>query len=192
MEDKKQDVNSLEELLKVVNAYSGWFANLADELLKVLNDIEIPDKEEDTWEMKCPFKDGDEYWFINDFGSVRIDRWCGCETDMDIFNIGNAFQTEYEADLEANRRDLLTRFKAFRDECNDGWKPDWTNGFEDKFFISFNIFSDTIDVRYARVVNGFYIFGYFKNKEDAERAIELFGDEIKELFVEKRLANENN
>ena len=30
----------------------------------------------------------------------------------------------------------------------------------------------------------FFLFGYFKNKEDAERAIELFGDEIKELFVD--------
>ena len=38
----------------------------------------------------------------------------------------------------------------------------------------------------------FSLFGYFKNEEDAERAIELFGDEIKELFVEKRLENENN
>lgn len=36
-------------------------------------------------------------------------------------------------------------------------------------------------VNYA---NRIATFGYFKNKEDAERAIELFGDEIKELFVE--------
>ena len=32
--------------------------------------------------------------------------------------------------------------------------------------------------------NDFCIFGYFKNEQDAQRAIELFGDEIKELFVE--------
>lgn len=30
----------------------------------------------------------------------------------------------------------------------------------------------------------FAIFEYFKNQEDCERAIELFGDEIIELFVE--------
>ena len=56
--------------------------------------------------------------------------------------------------------------------------------------MSFNIFSDTLDVRRAGVVNGFYIFGYFKNEKDIKRAIELFGDEIKELFVEKRLVSE--
>lgn len=32
--------------------------------------------------------------------------------------------------------------------------------------------------------NLFNQFGYFKNKEDAQRAIELFGDEIKEFFVD--------
>lgn len=30
----------------------------------------------------------------------------------------------------------------------------------------------------------FHQFGYFKNQEDCKRAIDLFGDEIKELFVE--------
>jgi hypothetical protein len=33
-------------------------------------------------------------------------------------------------------------------------------------------------------VNSFSTFGYFKNKQDAKRAIELFGDEIKELYVD--------
>lgn len=70
MEDKKQDVNSLEELFKVVNAYSGWFANLADELSKVLADIKAL-KKEDTWEMKCPLKDGDEYYLLKSFGDFQ-------------------------------------------------------------------------------------------------------------------------
>ena len=74
MEDKKQDVNSLEELFKVVNAYSGWFANLADELSKVLADIQTS-KKEDTWEMKCPLKKLDEYWFISDEGYTETGIW---------------------------------------------------------------------------------------------------------------------
>lgn len=32
--------------------------------------------------------------------------------------------------------------------------------------------------------NDFCIFGYFKNEQDAQRAIDLFGDEIIELFVD--------
>ena len=184
MEDKKQDVNVLEELSKAADEFRKWVVDFGDKLSKVLDDIQNSKKEEDTWKMKCPLKDGDEYWFINDFGSVRIDRWCGCETDMDRFNIGNAFQTEYEADLEANRRDLLTLFKAFRDECNDGWKPDWTNVRQNKYYVFYSQMNNHVWVSHQVLGNHFHIFGYFKNNEDAQRAIDLFGDEIIELFVD--------
>lgn len=138
----------------------------------------------DKWEMKPPYKKGDEYWILSSFGSIQKMEWTNNLFDELALMQGNTFPTQESIELEIKRRNLLTRFKAFKDECNGDWKADWTNGFEDKFFISFNIFSDNIDVRFARVVNSFYIFGYFKNKEDAERAIDLFGDEIKELFVD--------
>lgn len=147
---------------------------------------------ENGWEMKCPYEDGDEYFALNHRGSIIETTWNNHCVDEERFEFGNVFRTEQEIQLEIKRRKLLTRFRAFRDECNGDWEADWTNGFEDKFFISFNIFSDTLDMRRAGTVNGFYIFGYFKNEKDIKRAIELFGDEIKELFVEKRLANENN
>ena len=49
MEDKKQDLNLLEELVKTADSYRELFANLADELSKVLVDIKAPDEEENTW-----------------------------------------------------------------------------------------------------------------------------------------------
>ena len=184
MKDKTQDVKSLEDLLKVANDFRKWAVDFGNELSKILVDIQTSKKEKDTWEMKCPYKIGDNYWIICDSGEFEKVIWNDNNLDKEVFIAGNAFLTREAAELEAKRRNLLTRFNAFRDECNDDWEADWTNGFEDKFFMSFNIFSDTLDVRRAGVVNGFYIFGYFKNEQDAQRAIELFGDEIKELFVE--------
>ena len=183
MEDKKQDVNSLEELSKAADEFRKRVVDFGDRLAKILADIQTS-KKEDTWEMKCPYENNDDIYTLSNDGEVKKNYWSYFDYDRERFEQGNIFPTKEAAELEAKRRNLLTRFRAFRDECNGDWKADWTNGFEDKFFISFNIFSDTIDVRYARVVNGFYIFGYFKNKEDAERAIELFSDEIKELFVD--------
>ena len=54
MEDKKQDVNSLEELVKTADSYRAFFSNLANELSKVLADVKAPDEEEDTWEDEMP------------------------------------------------------------------------------------------------------------------------------------------
>ena len=181
MKDKKQDVNLLEELVKTADSYRAFFANLANELSKVLAVVKAPDEEENTWEMKCPYEYGDKHYCIQSSGDVFLDSWRDIEADNSFFSQGNIFQTKQEAELEAKRRNLLTRFKAFRDECNGGWKPDFTIN-NNKYFIENR--KGKIDVDYIWTVNSFILFGYFKNKEDAERAIELFGDEIKELFVE--------
>ena len=81
MEDKKQDVNSLEELVKTADSYRAFFANLADELSKVLADIKVPEKEENTWEMKCPYEYGDNHYCIQSSGDVFSDSWRDIEAD---------------------------------------------------------------------------------------------------------------
>ena len=181
MEDKKQDVNSLEALVKEANAYSGWFAILVDELSKVLDDIQTSKKEEDTWEMKCPYKIGDEYYCVYGDGCVRIESWDNFPIDISRWKAGNTFPTEQAAELEAKRRNLLAQFRAFRDECNGDWKADWSD-YDKKWSISKD--KDGLFDTWTMGINTFVTFGYFKNKKDAQRAIELFGDEIKELFVD--------
>ena len=137
---------------------------------------------ENGWEMKCPYKDGDKYLLINEDGLVSESRWDDWDIDKNRFSQGNIFPTEQAALLEAERRNLLTRFRAFRDECNNGWKPDWSNNGE-KWEIDYKEEEGLIAL-WTSLVNSFSTFGYFKNKEGAQRAIDLFGDEIKELFVE--------
>lgn len=183
MENKKQDEKSLEELVKATDSFRKFFADLADEISKVLADIKAPDEEEDTWEMKCSYEYGDKHYCIQSNGDVFLDYWKDIEADNSFFNQGNIFKTKQAAELEAKRRNLLTRFRAFRDECNGDWKADWTINSEKtslyykpedkKFYTNTNF-----------IVDAFNLFGYFKNEEDAQRAIELFGDEIEELFVD--------
>lgn len=182
MENKKQDEKSLEELVKIADSYRAFFSNLANELSKVLADVKAPDEEEDAWEMKCPYEYGDKHYCIQSSGDVFSDSWRDIEADNSFFSQGNIFPTREAAELEAKRRNLLTRFRAFRDECNGDWKADWENVYENKYFIC-KVDSKLGDYA-SSFENSFAMFGYFKNSEDAERAIELFGDEIKELFVD--------
>lgn len=182
MENKKQDVNPLEELVKTADSYRAFFANLANELSKVLADVKAPDEEENTWEMKCPYKDGDEYYFVSANGLAKYDSWDNYDFEKRAFAQGNIFKTQQEAELEAKRRNLLTRFRAFRDECNGDWKPDWKDNHSRKYYFALNGIG--LDIQVAYSVNCFENFGYFKEKENARKAIELFGDEIEELFVE--------
>lgn len=186
MENKKQDEKSLEELVKAADSFRKFFADLADEISKVLADIKAPDEEEDTWEMKCPYEYGDGHYCLQSSGDVFRDCWENIEADNKYFSQGNTFPTEEAAELEVKRRNLLTRFRAFRDECNGEWQINWNKN-ESKYYLYKSNMTDDILCNDIYFYETFSLFGYFKNEEDAERAIELFGDEIKELFVDNEV-----
>ena len=183
MEDKTKYEALVEELQKMAENFRVAVAEIGEIFAKLLPYIEIPEEEEDTWEMKCPYENWDTHYCLQPSGDVFQDCWEGIEADNKYFSQGNTFPTKQAAELEAKRRNLLTRFRAFRDECNGDWKADWTINSEKtslyykpedkKFYTNTNF-----------IVDAFNLFGYFKNEQDAERAIELFGDEIKELFVD--------
>lgn len=180
MKDKKQDEISLEELVKAANATRDFFTKLGDELSKVLANIKV--LKEDTWEMKCPYKKGDEYYLVDAGGSSNNSSWDDWVYEKMAFNQGNIFKTKEAAKLEAKRRNLLTRFRAFRDECNGDWKADWCVPIDNKYFIFLS--KNKIRVGVSCYTNPLSEFGYFKHFGDCKKSIRLFGDEIKALFVD--------
>ena len=132
-----------------------------------------------------PFEESEEYWGLDIDGELIFDRWTGCKYDEDCFEVGNMFKTAQEAKKERDKRILLTRFRQFRDKCNGDWKPDWKDKVKAKYFIVFNHESSELLLKWYIDVQPFESFGCFKNREDAIRAIELFGDEIKRLWVDE-------
>lgn len=185
MKEKTQYEALVEELQKIVENFKVGFTEIGEILSKILPDVEIPDEEEDTWEMKCPYEHGDTHYCIQSSGDVFLDSWKDIEADNSFFSQGNIFPTREAAELEAKRRNLLTRFRAFRDECNGDWKPDWKDNHSRKYYFALNGIG--LDIQVAYSVNCFENFGYFKEKENARKAIELFGKEIKELFVDNEV-----
>lgn len=141
------------------------------------------EKEIDLLERECcPFKEGDEYWGLNSDGSVSKLTWDNHSIDQSVLMLGNAFKTSKEAILEADRRVLLHNFKMFKNKCNGEWKNNFYRN-QAHYFIDFenadeSLFTNSIWSK------SFHLFGYFKNESDCDKAIDLFGDEIKRLYVE--------
>lgn len=183
MDEKNKSKTPLEEFKKLANDFIDVVTELGDILAKILPDIEIPEEEKNTWEMKCPYKVGDVLWMTTKDGKLIEIAWDNDDFDNNTFLQGNVFPTEQATKLEIKRRNLLTRFRAFRDECNEDWKPDWSNRDDKKWEIDYTE-EEGVRALWTSWVNAFPNFGYFRNREDAERAIELFGDEIKTLFVD--------
>lgn len=155
---------------------------IAQKVKELLDDLETLQQEEQTEDLEYPFEIGDTCFFINVVGEPAERKWSNYVMDKQSYAQGNIFKTRKEANKESDRRALLTRFKQFRDKCNGDWKPDLNNTkyyiYLDCDYLMLNIFSSMIR-------DAFNLFGYFKNKEDCQRAIELFGDEIKRLYVEE-------
>lgn len=180
MDDKNESEKIMEEMKRIGEGFNKFIESIGE----ALNKLFYP--KEDEWEMKCPYKNGDKYYCIQSDGEVFPDSWRGIESDNRYFSQGNIFPTEEAAKLEAKRRNLLTRFRAFRDECNEVWTPDWESNNDRKHYILFSSKGE-LETYSTGVCNDFQLFGFFKNKEDAKRAIELFGDEIIELYVDNEV-----
>ena len=141
------------------------------ELEKQRTEIEYP-----------PLNLKEKYYFINDEGEVYLSNWCNDGFDKRRCKMSNVFITKEAAEKERDRRILLTRFRQFRDKCNRGWEP-FEHG--NQFYISFDTMTNVIHTNCVYINKSFALFGYFKNKPDCERAIELFGKEIKRLWVDE-------
>lgn len=141
--------------------------------------------EKNKYVVDYPFEIPDSYWRLELNGVITKDWWGNDDWERHCYKQGNVFLTEEEAEKEQKRRELLIRFKQYRDTCNGDWKPNWKDKLEDKFCVLFNHESSELVLNWYIYVQPFESFGCFKNSEDAKRAIQLFGDEIKRLYVEE-------
>ena len=157
---------------------------LEEKVKELMKEIETLKQKEKAEEFEYPFEEDEPYWVVKEQGYVQLLIWDTENYDQPRYEQGHIFKTQQEAERECDKRALLTRFRQFRDKCNGEWKPDFTNLLQGKHNIQFSYAISELVVYNSRDMDGFRLFGYFKELKDAERAIELFGDEIKRLFVE--------
>lgn len=135
--------------------------------------------------IEYPFEKGETYWLLYNDGCISQQSWDDDIYEQECYEIDNVFKTKEEARKEYSKRILLKRFKQFRDKCNGDWKPNLKIVGLPKYCIAINNKTDIMFAMDVTFYNEFNPFGYFKKKEDCQRAIQLFGDEIKRLFVEE-------
>lgn len=64
----------------------------------------------------------------------------------------------------------ISQLMDIADYYNKGWKPNWNNGSEIKFYISFDTKSSFYGVRCGYIVSCHIV--YFKNRKDAQAVID--------------------
>lgn len=132
-----------------------------------------------------PRKDED-FYFIDLDGKVFLfdDEIDDLET---CFEQGVLFSSEEEAQAAAQERKLLFKLHQWAKIKNEGWEPDWEDDDEEKYFITYfknNSINLSWEITWGMI--NFTKLPYFKTVEITQECIELFGDEIKEVFKHDR------
>nr|DAK08285.1 MAG TPA: hypothetical protein [Bacteriophage sp.] len=168
------------ELGKIVDGNQSIVSEL-DKLKSLYEKLKLEVAEK----LEYPFDEREDFWAIDSFGDARSSTWTNHSFNTSRYSQGNVFKTKEEAERERDKRALLTRFRQFRDKCNGEWKPEFDDFLQDKYTIRCDYGLKELFLFGECRVYEFSLFGYFKNGDDCKRAIELFGDEIKRLWVEE-------
>ena len=158
---------------------------IAQKVKELLDDLETLEQEGKTNDFEYPLAVGDECFFINVAGEPVQHKWSNCVHQKHAYRQGNFFKTRKEAERERDKRELLMRFNQFRDKCNGNWKPNLKIVGLPKYCIAINNKTNVFFAMDVTFYNEFNPFGYFEKKEDCQRAIQLFEDEIKRLWVDE-------
>ena len=157
---------------------------IAQKVKELLDDLETLEKEKIVT-FEYPFEDKEEYFCLHIDGEIIQNLWSGGPFDEGVYKQGHVFKNREEARKERDKREILMRFNQFRDKCNGDWKPDWSTHLDNKYHIYKAHGHEQLLISEDLYCTSFVTFGYFHKYEDAERAIELFGDEIIRLWVKE-------
>ena len=158
-----------------------------DEKLQQLRDEFISKLEDDKKEFELTYpEDGETVYYIDSGNGEIYDTVYSVNNTADkyMFEHGLYFKTEEEAEQFLKESKLIFKMKQWAKRKNDGWEPGWKIHDNGKNYITHCEFeSPDLSIERTWSINRFSKLPYFKTIKIAKECIDLFGDEIKEVFV---------
>ena len=180
-----------EEIIKEFNKkvesakinFDSYLENLSREFLNELKMVE--EKEKNRFKVELPENDTEVY-FINDYdNTINFDDFQeSSEDDETRFRNGMLFESAEEAEKFLKERRLLFKIKKWAEIHNNGWKPDWLDMRQSKYFVICDMYANNFIIHNAGVFK--YMTNdlpYFRTNEIARQFIKEFGKEIKEVLL---------
>lgn len=161
-----------------------------DRRQKELRDEFIAKLKSDKKEFELTYPANNSTVYYVDSGKDNVDCTAYYEHDnhdINKFETGFYFKTKAEAERSRKERILLVKLRQFAEMKNDGWRPNWDDRYEGKFSVSYLIVDKKLSTDCVAMMNHLIQLPYFKSREIAQECIDLFGDEIIEVFINSNL-----
>lgn len=156
-----------------------------DEKAKALRDEFISKLEDDKKEFELTYpEDGETVYYISCADGNIYDRdYCVDDSyDKNMFEHGLYFKTYEEAERFLKESKLIFKLKQLAKRKNDGWEPDWEDTTKSKYYLAYECYKRELGSFSTNGINEITKLPYFKTNQIARECIELFGEEIKEVF----------
>lgn len=95
-----------------------------------------PDKKQDVKVKKPQY--GDTVYYINYIGRIRKRTWINDEDDLDMWELGNIFFTEEEAEFAREKKKVEVELERYAKEHN-------APTLEDEYFILYDEYNEELD-----------------------------------------------
>lgn len=95
-----------------------------------------PDKKQDAKVKKPQY--GDTVYYINYIGRIRKRTWINDEDDLDMWELGNIFFTEEEAEFAREKKKVEVELERYAKEHN-------APTLEDEYFILYDEYNEELD-----------------------------------------------
>lgn len=168
-----------EELLKEFNS------KVEDLRQDLLEKLKLIDEKNDRFQVALP-KEYDTFYYIDDLDNeinlLYFEPFD--ENDRKRFLTGRLFETEKDAEHHLKEQELLFKIKKWAEIYNEGWKPDWADMRQSKYFVICDMYANNFIIHNAGVFK--YTTNdlpYFKTNEIARQFIKEFGKEIREILL---------
>lgn len=120
-------------------------------------------------------KDNEKFWYIDSSGSVNYCLFMS-ETESRFKNY-NCFQTREQAEQEAEKILIRRQLEDIAKRLNKGQKIDWNNFDQNKYFISFNCATQSIERDFYNLKNKVQGVVYCLSDDFVSVAIQEIGEE---------------
>ena len=176
-EDLIKDLNNQKDNLDKL--FNDFKSNYETKIKEIDETIERLNKQEEN--NYYSLKDGEGYFYLVGNGLVNYSKFnhaIGYDNNCIEFN--NWSRSEKEMKLRRKYIKIYNKLQNFMRENNI--KIDWNNGDKRKYFIYYDFDEKCICISYNSLLVQ-SSFNFFTNtREQCDKAIELYGEEIKEYF----------
>ena len=137
--------------------------NVQDEIKALKQRIaELEEKEKQEREFP---QYGNTYWCINAYGGVSKEIWDGYDIEKDMFEIGNGFRTEQEAEFAVEKLKVEAELRKYSGPASEGSAYIYRLADTNQIGLGVKFYSQSQGTI------------YFESAEKAQQAIEAVGEE---------------